>query len=59
MITLTKQNGEETYGLVEITVDTVSDIEYLPVSCLPGSVAFVIETSDVYMLSGQGKWVKI
>ena len=56
----------------EITCDSVADIQDLPTNkgignirspediiklCATGSIAIVIETSDVYMLNTEGEWV--
>lgn len=64
---------KETYKNYEFTVDTVADISSLPTTSAggsnelayitdpikPGSTAFVIATSAVYMLNGSGEWVAI
>lgn len=58
----------------EFTCDTVADLQDLPTNqphgdeygrnthkerCATGSVAIVIETSDVYMLNSSGEWKKL
>lgn len=58
----------------EYTCDTVADLQDLPTNqpigdeygsnthkerCATGSVAIVIETSDVYMLNSSGQWIKL
>ena len=57
----------------EFICDTVSDIDNLPTNqydkqtykgnnkdiCATGSIAFVIATSEVYMLDSSGTWNKI
>lgn len=60
--------------LMNFVVDTVQDINSLPTNhdsgepidkntvktyCSTGSTAFVISTSEVYMLNTSGEWVKI
>lgn len=59
MINMTKRDGKEVSGVIEVMVDTLADVEHLPLTCLPGSTALVLSTSDVYIFNGQGKWVKI
>lgn len=59
MIGITKDAGKVTYGLKEYVVDTVAEVDLLPTNCAMGSSAFIIETGDVYMLNGSGKWVQI
>ena len=51
------KNGDNTQSaMVEITVDTVSEIVSLPTTYLPGSTCFVIESSAVYMLGNDKTW---
>lgn len=59
MIGIMKDAGKITYGLKEYVVDTAAEVDLLPTDCAMGSSAFVIETGDVYMLNGSGKWVQI
>jgi len=59
MYRLVENKGEEQYNLKDFVCDTAEDIEYLPTDCLMGSTAFVIATSEAYMLNSTGKWVKI
>lgn len=59
MIGITSTSGHTTYGLKEYVVDSVTDIDLLPIDGVMGSTAFVIETGDVYMLNGKKEWVKI
>ena len=39
--------------------DDVNDLDTLPKNCPQGSTAFVIETSQRYMLNGSKEWKKI
>lgn len=48
---ITKQSGEEIYGVVEYVVNTAADVATVPTTAASGSTIFVIETKDVYMLS--------
>lgn len=57
MVSLIKQDGETLYGIKEYILDTPLDIPDLPVNVGAGSTAFVISTSEKYMLNGQKKWI--
>ena len=62
MISIYSQNGEVEYRVTEYTLDTPDDLEQLKImgrNAAPGSSAFVIATSEVYMLNNQREWVKI
>lgn len=62
MISIYSQNGEVEYRVTEYTLDTPDDLEQLEImgrNAAPGSSAFVISTSEVYMLNNQREWVKI
>lgn len=57
---ISSQAGKVTYNLKEFTVDTYADIADIDVrKTAPGSTAFVIDTSEHYMLNSQFKWVKV
>lgn len=59
MIGILNASGHTTYGLKEFVIDTVDDIENLPIDVPQGSVAFCIATSSVYMINGSREWVEI
>ena len=62
MISIYSQNGEVEYRVTEYTLDTPDDLEQLKImgrNAAPGSSAFVIATSEEYMLNNQREWVKI
>ena len=62
MYGITRENNERVYGLKQFVVDTESDIATLPTldsTLVPGSTAFVIATSDTYMLNNKRSWVKL
>ena len=62
MYGITRENNERVYGLKQIEVDTESDIATLPTldpTLVPASTAFVIATSDTYMLNNKRSWVKL
>lgn len=58
MYKMTSTNGDIAYGVKEFTCDSAKDLENLP-SCEMGSVAIIIDTSDVYMKNSENKWVKL
>lgn len=60
MISIYKQDGDITYGVKEFIIDTPSDLVDLPTNktkVRPGSTAFVISTSEKYMLNNQEQWI--
>ncbi len=57
-ISLTSHDGDVTYGIKEYVVDTPEDINNVPL-CTMGSTLFVISTAELYIMSGEKKWVKI
>ena len=62
MYGITRENNERVYGLKQFVVDTGSDIATLPTldsTLVPGSTAFVIATSNTYMLNNKRSWVKL
>jgi hypothetical protein len=62
MISIYSQNGDVKYNAKEFILDSIEDLdkleEYSKTSA-PGSSAFIIATSEVYMLNNQREWVKI
>lgn len=61
MINILSQAGQIDYNTKEFVLDTKDDLEELRygaqgLSSDPGSTAFIIETSEVYMKNGQGEW---
>jgi hypothetical protein len=59
MFSILSNRGKVAYGQKEFVVDLASEISSLPTKCTPGSTAFVIETSQYYMLNNQRQWVKV
>lgn len=61
MYGLTHENGRAVYGLKHFILDTEAEVKNLPTDdmFIPGSTAFVISTSNSYMLNNQNSWVKI
>ena len=53
-------HGEDiAYGINKYIADTETDIELLPTNVAPGSSAFVISTSQTYMLNNKREWINI
>ena len=62
MINIISQNGDIGYNITELVLDTPEDLKILNDkiwNVAPGSSAFIISTSEVYMLNGSREWVKI
>ena len=55
---ITSNDGNVAHGIKEFVCDTVEDLQTLP-QCKMGSTAFVIATSEIYMINSKGEWVKI
>ena len=57
---LKQQSSRLDYNYKEYILDKEKDLDEVPITgCDPGSVCFVIETSEVYMLNSNKKWKKI
>ena len=56
MVNLVISNGKPVYGVNEYQVDFEKEVKQLPTDCAPGSKAYVIETKNIYTLSGYRKW---
>ena len=59
MINLLSQSGHQGYGIKEYVLDEPSDLDNLPVTDKMGSTAFIISTSQVYMINSKGEWKEI
>ena len=59
MINMSSQSGHTTYGLKEYILDTPEDLQDLPIADKAGSTAFIISTSQVYMINSKGEWKEI
>ena len=60
MYGLTHNNNKVVYGIKRFILDKEEDTKTLPTRGLtPGSTAFVISTSNSYMLNNQNSWVKV
>ena len=58
MYNITANDGDVAHGINEFACDTVEDLATLP-QCKMGSTAFVIATSEIYMINSKGEWVKL
>lgn len=57
MAYLLVQGGRTDYNYREYYLDTVSELKDLDVNkCCPGSVAYIIKSGDVYILSNELVW---
>ena len=59
MINMSSQSGHTAYGLKEYILDTPEDLQDLPITDKAGSTAFIISTSQVYMINSKGEWKEI
>ncbi len=59
---LLKQGSRVDYNYKEFYVDTFADLASIDLEAekpCPGSIAFIIATSEVYVLNSQLEWKKI
>lgn len=59
MFSVFKNSGKIIYGQKDFIVDLETDVPALPVDCSVGSLAFVIDTSQYYMLNHSKQWIKV
>ena len=59
MVNILTNSGSVAYGVKNFILDTPTDFAYVGTNHETGSTAFVISTSEKYMLNGQKQWVKI
>ena len=60
MTNIRANSGVLSYGVKDLVMDTVDDLLVQEVADMSaGSTAFVIATSDKYMLNSNKKWIKI
>lgn len=59
MINLKSFAGRKAYNVKKYVVDSTADLSDLPTTGQPGSTAFIIESSETYMLNGNQEWKKI
>lgn len=57
MAYLVKQGARVDYNYKEFYLDTVDELQDIDVdNCCPGSVAVIITTGEVYMLTNKKEW---
>lgn len=59
MISIASQFGQVSYNVVKLILDTKDDLINLPTGVKPGSTAFVIETSETWMMNSQNQWKQV
>lgn len=61
MINIIKQSGRDSAYVTEFVIDKIEDVANLPIypNISKGSSALVLESSSVYILSGENQWVEI
>ena len=59
MINMKSQSGHTAYGLKEYILDTPEDLQDLPITDKAGSTAFIISTSQVYVINSKGEWKEV
>lgn len=53
------QHGKESYNVKHYVVDCFKDMKKLPTSAAAGSTAFVVKSSQSFMLNNKRQWVEI
>ena len=57
MTYLMKQGARTDYNYKEFYLDSADELSSIDVnSCCPGSVAYIMSTGDVYMLTNEKEW---
>ncbi len=56
---ISASSGRIGYGVNHYTVDEFDDMKKLPTSAAAGSTAFVVSTSQKFMLNNKRQWVEI
>lgn len=57
MAYLVKQGAKTDYNYKEYYLDSADELKDINVnSCCPGSVAYIMTTGDVYMLTNEKEW---
>ena len=59
MINLLSQSGHQAYCIKEYVLDEPADLDNLPITDKMGSTAFIISTSQVYMINSKGEWKEV
>lgn len=57
MAFLVRQGARTDYNYKELYLDSVDELNDIDIdSCCPGSVAYIITTGEVYMLTNNKQW---
>ena len=59
---MVKQGGKTDYNYKEFYLDDISELELIlqqEKEISPGSIAFIINTTDVYCLNSKMEWIKL
>ena len=57
MAYLMKQGARTDYNYKEFYLDSADELSNIDISsCCPGSVAYIMSTGDVYMLTNEKEW---
>lgn len=60
MINIARNGNKKAYGIKHYNLDTVEELNELdPQRQVMGTTAFVISTSQYYMVNGSGEWKQI
>lgn len=60
MINIRANGNKVAYGIKHFILDTATDMGDLDrANLVPGSTAFIISSSEYYMLNGSRNWIKI
>lgn len=58
MAFLTRQGSKVDYNYKEFYCDNIADLNNIDTStCAPGSVAYIVNSGQVYMLNNKKEWV--
>lgn len=56
---ISRSSGNTAYGVQHFILDETDDLENLHAECAPGSTAFIVATSQKFMLNNTNAWVEI
>ena len=59
MIKILTNSGEVAYGVQRLLLDTPTDFAYIGNNYETGTTAFIISTSQNFMLNSEKQWVEI
>lgn len=56
MITLIKENNRQKYNIKEFVLDNEEEVLNLPIDVEVGSLAYVINSGNFYMINSKKEW---